>query len=157
MIRRQYRTIFDKSHVILVGKVEWIKKGNFINPYKNAQDKRSSNIGREVNSRVETKSTDYKVIMASTSRTAEGKMDPNEFVNTGLLRWEKRRAEWLQGRDVTGRRKRTTEVKSKTVDVEDIIERIYSPSGNGKLAEPLPLGQIIDILIDFWEADGLYE
>ena len=95
--------------------------------------------------------------MASKSRTAEGKVDPNEFVNTGLLRWEKRRAEWLQGRDVTGRRKRTTEVKSKTVDVEDIIERIYSPSGNGKLAEPLPLGQIIDILIDFWEADGLYE
>ena len=139
--------------------MEWIKKGNFINPYKNAPDKRSSDfhhIGREVNSRVETKSAD-RVIMASKPRTAEGKMDPNEFVNTGLLRWEKRRAEWLQGRDVTGRRKRTTEVKSKTVDVEDIIERIYSPSGNGKLAEPLPLGQIIDILIDFWEADGLYE
>ena len=138
--------------------MEWIKKGDFANPYGNIEDRTNSSIhnrGREVNSREEKKSAD-KAIMASKSRTVEGKMDPNAFVNTGLLRWEQRRAEWLKVKDAS-RRKRTTEVKSKTVDVEDIIERIYSPSGNGKLADPLPLGQIIDILIDFWEADGLYE
>ena len=141
--------------------MDWIKNGSFANPYGNSNNNTniSHNInakGREVNSRVETKSAD-KVIMAAASGTLESKMDPNEFVNTGLLRWEKRRAEWLQGKDSNASRKRSIEVKSKTVDVEDIIERIYSPSGNGKLADPLPLGQIIDILIDFWEADGLYD
>ena len=141
--------------------MDWIKNGSFANPYGNSNNNTniSHNInakGREVNSRVETKSAD-KVIMAAASGTLEIKIDPNEFVNTGLLRWEKRRAEWLQGKDSNASRKRSIEVKSKTVDVEDIIERIYSPSGNGKLADPLPLGQIIDILIDFWEADGLYD
>ena len=47
--------------------------------------------------------------------------------------------------------------RAKSVDVEDIIERIYSQTGNGELPEPIPLGQMIDILIDFWEADGLYD
>ena len=141
--------------------MDWIKNGSFANPYGNSNNNTniSHNInakGREVNSRVETKSAD-KVIMAAASGTLEIKIDPNEFVNTGLLRWEKRRAEWLQGKDSNASRKRSIEVKSKTVDVEDIIERIYSPSGNGKLADPLPLGQIIDILIDFWEADVLYD
>jgi hypothetical protein len=27
----------------------------------------------------------------------------------------------------------------------------------GQLKSPVPLGQMIDILIDFWEADGLYD
>lgn len=42
------------------------------------------------------------------------------------------------------------------MDVGDVIDRIFS-RGTGQLAEPLPLGQMIDILIDFWEADGLYD
>ena len=33
---------------------------------------------------------------------------------------------------------------------------IYS-GATGVLPEPLPLGQLIDILIDFWEADGMYD
>jgi hypothetical protein len=48
-------------------------------------------------------------------------------------------------------------VRAKNVDVDDVIERIYSQTGNGALREPLPLGQMIDLLIDFWEADGLYD
>lgn len=47
-------------------------------------------------------------------------------------------------------------IRAKTVDVGDVIDRIFSRA-NGALAEPLPLGQMIDILIDFWEADGLYD
>ena len=137
-------------------KVEWIKKGrSFCNPYTEKNNIK----GREVNSREETKSAD-KIIMSNSNKAeskAESRADSNEFLNTGLMRWEQRRAEWLKGKDARARGKRPTEVIYKSVDVEDTIERIYSPSGNGKLAEPLPLGQIIDILIDFWEADGLYD
>lgn len=46
---------------------------------------------------------------------------------------------------------------AKTIDVEDVIERVFSQSGDGRLPEPIPLGQMIDILIDFWDADGLYD
>jgi hypothetical protein len=44
----------------------------------------------------------------------------------------------------------TGEVRARTIDVEDVIERIFSQTGTGQLAEPIPLGQMVDILIDFW-------
>jgi hypothetical protein len=48
-------------------------------------------------------------------------------------------------------------VVAKSIDVDDVVERIYSNASNGVLKEPIPLGQMIDLLIDFWEADGLYD
>jgi len=40
------------------------------------------------------------------------------------------------------------------VELDDLIERIFEQGFNGELAHPLALGQMVDILIDFWEADG---
>jgi hypothetical protein len=48
-------------------------------------------------------------------------------------------------------------VRAKTIDVEDVIERIFSQTGKGQLSEPIPLGQMIDILVDFWESEGLFD
>jgi hypothetical protein len=47
--------------------------------------------------------------------------------------------------------------KARTVDVDDVIERVFGQHSDGQLRENIPLGQMIDILIDFWEADGLYD
>ena len=52
---------------------------------------------------------------------------------------------------------RRGEVRAKSIDVEEVIERIFSPTGKGILPEPIPLGQMIDILVDFWESEGLYD
>ena len=82
--------------------------------------------------------------------------DPTQgtvFVNRGLAQFERKRREWLGGRTRPPRR----EVVARAVDVEDVIERIFSPGGSGELTEPVPLGQMIDILIDVWESDGLYD
>lgn len=46
---------------------------------------------------------------------------------------------------------------AKNVDVDEVIQRVYSSQGGGLLPEPIPLSQMIDILIDFWEADGLFD
>jgi hypothetical protein len=48
-------------------------------------------------------------------------------------------------------------VTARNIDTDDVIERIFSQSGDGRLKEPVALGQMVDILIDFWEADGLYD
>jgi len=45
----------------------------------------------------------------------------------------------------------------KSVDIDNIIERVFTANGGGTLPEPIPLSQMVDILIDFWEADGLYD
>jgi hypothetical protein len=47
--------------------------------------------------------------------------------------------------------------RAKNVDVDEVIQRVYSSQGGGLLPEPIPLSQMIDILIDFWEADGLFD
>ena len=79
-----------------------------------------------------------------------------QFVNTAKERWEQLRRDWVKpSPENIGQKK--GEVRAKTIDIEDVIERIYSQSSNGTLREPVPLGQMIDLLIDFWEADGLYD
>ena len=76
-----------------------------------------------------------------------------EYRNEGLLRWERLRLEWRKPDPSIPKKSKS----AKTIDPEDIIERIFSHAGNGVLPEPIPLPQMIDILIDFWEADGLYD
>ena len=84
-----------------------------------------------------------------------------DYVNLGLQRWEKLRSEWKSGSSVGGKGGKGTtrrgEVRAKTIDVEDVIERIFSQTGKGILPEPIPLGQMIDILVDFWESEGLFD
>lgn len=75
---------------------------------------------------------------------------------TGLERWKAIRKQW-QTRTVTSEKGKIGEVKTKDVNVEMVIERIFAPKATGQLDAPVPLGQMIDILIDFWEADGLYD
>jgi hypothetical protein len=78
-----------------------------------------------------------------------------EFVNTGKERWLNVRRQWLT---VTNTKPSTSgEVRARDIDPEDVIDRIFSQNGDGTLAVPVPLGQMVDILIDFWEADGLYD
>jgi len=37
------------------------------------------------------------------------------------------------------------------VDVDTIIESIFSTTGDARLPQPVPLSQMIDLLVDFWE------
>lgn len=43
------------------------------------------------------------------------------------------------------------------MDVDAIIESIFSSNGDARLPQPVPLSKMIDLLVDFWEADGLYD
>lgn len=87
------------------------------------------------------------------------------YVNEGLQRWEKLRSDWKSGslsaaaaaaagggKPAAGGPPRRGEVRAKSIDVEEVIERIFSQTGKGILPEPIPLGQMIDILVDFWES-----
>jgi hypothetical protein len=51
----------------------------------------------------------------------------------------------------------TAEPTPAAVDPDVIIERLFSGSGNGTLPESIPLGQMIQILTDVWETEGLYD
>ena len=49
------------------------------------------------------------------------------------------------------------DVPRPNVDVDDIIDRLFSQSGSMSLPEPMPLGQMIEILNDVWENEGLHD
>jgi hypothetical protein len=78
------------------------------------------------------------------------------FHNPGLERWTKMRAEWRK--PASGYKPGSKgEVRNRNLDVDAVIEHVFSQPLSGQLPHAVPLGQMIDILIDFWEADGLYD
>jgi hypothetical protein len=98
-------------------------------------------------------SVKFRKIAMSKKTAEEKKGEKTEYRNEGLLRWERNRIEWKKPDPSIPKKNKS----AKTIDPEDIIERIFSHAGNGVLPEPIPLPQMVDILIDFWEADGLYD
>jgi hypothetical protein len=107
-----------------------------------------------------------------------------EFVNTGLHRWEQIRHEWLLSCKSPST---STHVKrhASSIDVDEVIDLIVSnrwrqqappPTTKGAyssassldtarsatkrrddacFAEPVSLPQMVDVLVDLWEAEGL--
>lgn len=43
------------------------------------------------------------------------------------------------------------------MDPDHVISQVFAQGSNGMLSQPIPLGQMIDILFDFWEADGMFD
>ncbi len=48
-----------------------------------------------------------------------------------------------------------THCRARSVDVDTIIESIFSTTGDARLPQPVPLSQMIDLLVDFWEVGGV--
>jgi hypothetical protein len=72
------------------------------------------------------------------------------FVNLGLQRWERLRKDWLRPSS-SSRRRRTAPVE---VDIDQVIDRIFSPDSDGQLPHPIPLIQLVNLISDLWE--GLF-
>jgi hypothetical protein len=78
------------------------------------------------------------------------------FQNVGYENWCKLRADWRRP-SPNYKHSARGEVKNRNLDIDAVIEHVFSQPLSGQLPHPVPLGQMIDILIDFWEADGLYD
>ena len=87
-------------------------------------------------------------------------MDPTAiWVNQGLSRWHFLRSRWLSSstnanNDVKLNRKLNHAI---SLEIDDVIDSIFTSDGKSTLSYSIPLPQIIDILTDLWEADGLYD
>jgi hypothetical protein len=71
-----------------------------------------------------------------------------------MIRWETLRADWLRPKGSAIKSKR---VHLKEINADDIVEKIFSTNGGWELDCPVPLNQMVDILIDFWQSEGLYD
>ena len=96
-----------------------------------------------------------------TKTEKDDSLEENEkgFFNHGLARWEKSRKEWLTLNRSNPHQKPST---AKQLDVDDIIDVIFTSSrqmreqgGPRYFPQSVPLPQMVDILQDLWEAEGL--
>ena len=110
------------------------------------------------------------------SKDHENPSQPTNFVNHNYDRWLQIRLQWNTGagaystnpsESIRGynphyqsqiNRRRATAANGgpihPTVNVDDIIDRLFSSSGNMTLPEPMPLEQMIEILNEVWEQEG---
>ena len=85
---------------------------------------------------------------------------PPVFVNHGLATWEQNRQKWLDHKEKTYA---VSEEHAVPVNVDEIIDVVFaSPrqlranGGKGRnFPKPVKLPQMVDILQDLWEAEGL--
>ena len=95
------------------------------------------------------------------------KTNDASFVNTGLLLWEQSRSAWLAHNAAGGGGSSSGNsscCKAATpLEVDDIIDVIFTSPRQIRenaglppaFAQPVPLPQMVDILQDLWEAEGL--
>ncbi len=103
--------------------------------------------------------------------------DSSEFINVGLQNWESGRQKWLDYNGVNDNDKvdvsrcfpsaKKKKSGATSLNVDKIIDLIVSnrwrnaTKGGQKEKEkatfekPVPLPQMIDILVDLWEAEGM--
>lgn len=116
-------------------------------------------------------------VVGSAGPTSDSSASSKEkFVNTGFNRWEEIRNQWVSSA-VAGKSKR----HAKDIDMDEVIDLVVSnrwrqqlPKGMSSssssldtaksatkrrdeacFANPVALPQMVDLLVDLWEAEGL--
>lgn len=96
------------------------------------------------------------VLGASTQpldNAGESSSNPSsEFVNHGLLVWNQTREQWAADKRKTSKRQRLREPKLSWDD--QTYESLLG--SNDPFAEPVPLPEMVYLLVDLWEQEGMY-
>ncbi len=79
----------------------------------------------------------------------------NRFQNKGLLLWESNRQQWCHKKTVEPQQPQR---QATSLNVDEIIDVIFTHTQMAEprfFPQPVPLPQMVDILQDLWEAEGL--
>ncbi|CAM0910098.1 unnamed protein product [Alopecurus aequalis] len=76
---------------------------------------------------------------------------PNDFVNQGLVHWNQTRKEWVGNKKHKGRAEKPQETKISWNTTYDSLL-----GSNKPFSQPIPLAEMVDLLVDVWEQEGLY-
>ncbi|KAJ7958773.1 DUF4050 family protein [Quillaja saponaria] len=82
---------------------------------------------------------------------ASSQSNPPEFVNHGLLLWNETRQQWVGSRMTRSR----MQVREPRISWNATYGSLLGT--NKRFAQPIPLDEMIDFLVDIWEQDGLYD
>ncbi|XP_021304838.1 uncharacterized protein LOC110430931 isoform X2 [Sorghum bicolor] len=92
------------------------------------------------------------VAQSSDQHAAGSSSNPNEFVNQGLMLWNQTRQQWVGSKKRHSRSQQPREPKlSWNTTYETLI------GSNKPFAQSIPLGEMVDLLVDAWDQEGLYD
>lgn len=80
----------------------------------------------------------------------------NRFLNKGLQLWESNRQQWCHKK--TSEQQPAAIRQATSLNVDEIIDVIFTHTQMSEprfFPQPVPLPQMVDILQDLWEAEGL--
>ncbi|KAG4389315.1 hypothetical protein AAZX31_06G065700 [Glycine max] len=83
--------------------------------------------------------------------SADIQIDSPEYVNHGLLLWNQMRRQWVGNR----RRENKKQVGEPIISWNATYESLMGT--NKPFHRPIPLGEMVDFLVDIWEMEGLYD
>ncbi|KAJ6808448.1 uncharacterized protein M6B38_352950 [Iris pallida] len=75
----------------------------------------------------------------------------DSFVNHAAIAWNQRRKEWVGDSSKEARRVSREPIISWCTTYEDLL------STNQPFAQPIPLSEMVDFLVDIWHEEGLYD
>ncbi|XP_031745028.1 uncharacterized protein LOC101208775 isoform X1 [Cucumis sativus] len=76
--------------------------------------------------------------------------NPSEFLNHGLLLWNQTRQRWTGNK-----RSEKPQFQEPKLDWNVTYESLLG--SNKPFRQPIPLGEMVDFLVDVWEQEGLYD
>jgi hypothetical protein len=82
------------------------------------------------------------------------KEERNRFQNKGLQLWESNRQQWCHKKTA----EQLPQRQATSLNVDEIIDVIFTHTQMAEprfFPQPVPLPQMVDILQDLWEAEGL--
>ena len=103
----------------------------------------------------------------STDNSHDSSPSKTSFRNRGLERWEAARQQWLahhHHKDPSSPTTTTNNRSAVPLEVDEIIDVIFAPrwrtaggddEGPPYFSQEVPLPQMVDVLVDLWEAEGL--
>ncbi|CAO2813495.1 unnamed protein product [Amaranthus hypochondriacus] len=91
-------------------------------------------------------------VQALDTPSGVGSSNPPEFINHGLLLWNQTRQRWLDSKNQSNQVRKVGDPKiSWNATYESLL------GTNKPFAQPLPLTEMVDFLVDIWEQDGMYD
>jgi len=121
---------------------------------------------RSVQSQASISSVNTSLQSLDTSAGVSSSDPPTEFVNHGLNLWNQSRQHWVGSKKQTSKGKQTRDLKLSHRGFS-IIDSFWPCSwnttydsllgSNKAFAQPVPLPEMVDFLVDIWEQEGLYD
>ncbi|TKY74728.1 hypothetical protein E2542_SST03491 [Spatholobus suberectus] len=127
-------------------------KGQAMNKDNRSEDFWSSSAFEIDQSALQSQKSISSIGITSDPQSSAGiQIDSPEHVNHGLLLWNQIRKRWVGNRRPENKKQVGEPKISWNATYESLI------GTNKPFPQPIPLGEMVDFLVDIWELEGLYD